>query len=232
MHCFRILHQHARFVLDDLGQTRSRHDPERLVEAGSGSKLDLSSLNRRGRPAVEERISSLRLALERQSRRNGPAQFTGDPKQFGRRTVFELELEFSDRFRSSTRVDRTAVDSEFDRGCFGRNRIDRAADFGLEQRFERATQFLAGQRLERSATDRLPIRPLAADLGFGLAAIEQSGTLQPLDGLHPPLSDAPNPQGYAMRAQLPVRGIEVEGLELLDPSASGYFSSDQARDAC
>jgi hypothetical protein len=64
-----------------------------------------------------------------------------------------------------------------------------------------------------------------------LAAIEQSGTLQPLDGLHPPLSDAPNPQGYAMRAQLPVLGVKVEGFELLDPPASCYFSSDQPGNA-
>src|SRR5262249_15136605 len=133
--CFRIAGLYSGLIDHDLRKARPCDDPERLGNARARIKLNFSCLYRNGGSAIPELVPSFRLALESEATRNRAAQLACNAEQFGRLAAFELELEFSDRCRSSTRVDRTIINGELDLGCFGRNRIDRAADLRLEKRF-------------------------------------------------------------------------------------------------
>src|SRR5262249_46467209 len=119
----------------DLRKARPGEDPERFGSARAGIKRDFSGFYRDGGSAIQELVPSFRLALDTQATRNRAAQLPCNAEQFGTLAAFELELEFSDGRRSATRMDRAIINREFDLGCFGRNRIDRATDLGLEQRF-------------------------------------------------------------------------------------------------
>src|SRR5256885_19986 len=183
MHTLRIAVQERRLVVDNLLQAGAADRPQALARLGASGQIDRAGLAGGVTPPIDELVTAIRLAFERELSWKRTRKLARDREQRGFVATLEFKLDLAERGRALARVDLAAVDGELDCVCCVGERIDGALDPGFEHRLEPPADLLAGERLDAGVGDMAQAGLSGCNLVFPFVAFERTPAAGRLYGL-------------------------------------------------
>ena len=151
MHTFGIAVDKSWLVVNDLLQTDETDHFESIARACIGGQIDWASFDRQFLFAVDDLVTSFRLALNRKPRWKRLGNLARNVEQLRRGAALELKFDLAQWHRASTGINGAAVHGQRNRERTINNGIDRAPYARLEQGPELPTKFVGYERFECGA---------------------------------------------------------------------------------